>query len=212
MLFQNIAEINLEDLKSQGFNYFCGIDEAGRGPLAGPVTAAAVCLHLDFVHSGINDSKKLSEKKRESLFQEIVRDAISYSIVSIGPRRIDQLNILNATKQAMRLCAARVTAKLKAKDPLARPFYFVDGNASLGNTLAHQTIIKGDAKVLSIAAASILAKVTRDRLMQLISDRYPNYKFLSHKGYPTEEHRNLILEFGPCAVHRKTFRGADIIR
>lgn len=185
----------------------CGIDEAGRGPLAGPVTAACVCLPKEFQDSEINDSKQLTDKKRRKLFPLIINEALAYSIISVGPRRIDQINILRATKLAMKMAAEKVNKKLKSLYPDKDSYYLVDGNAKLESLLPSEAIIQGDSKVLAISAASILAKVTRDDLMELLSKRYPNYEFARHKGYGTVVHRKAIADFGPSPVHRKTFGG-----
>lgn len=189
-------------------NFFiAGVDEAGRGPLAGPVTAACVCLPPDYLNKAIKDSKKLSAALREDLFLEINREAIACAVVSVGHQRIAELNILGATKLAMWLAAKRVESKLCEQFGPSRVYYLIDGNASLGNKIPHETIIKGDDKIQAIAAASILAKVSRDHLMELLDLRYPNYEFRKHKGYGTESHRQKIKQFGPSLVHRASFQG-----
>ena len=182
---------------SQGFNAVCGVDEAGRGPLAGPVCAAAVILPQNTVIEGVNDSKKLSEKKREELFDVIKSTALSYCIAFATVEEIDELNILNATMLAMK----------RAVEGLEIPadFAMIDGNKIPPLSIPAQYIIKGDAKSMSIACASILAKVTRDRLMKEYAIKYPEYRFEKHKGYGTALHRELILEYGACPIHRKTF-------
>ncbi|MGN0558818.1 MAG: ribonuclease HII [Acutalibacteraceae bacterium] len=182
---------------SQGFTSVCGVDEAGRGPLAGPVCAAAVILPQNTVIEGVNDSKKLSEKKREELFEVIKSTALSYSIAFATVEEIDEINILNATMLAMK----------RAVEGLDIPadFAMIDGNKIPPLSVPAQYIIKGDAKSMSIACASILAKVTRDRLMIEFSKQYPQYCFEKHKGYGTALHRELISEFGPCPIHRRTF-------
>lgn len=185
------------------FLYVAGIDEAGRGPLAGPVTAAAVVLPSGYSHNEINDSKQLSEKKREALYDEIRTVAVAYSVVSVGPRRIEALNIREATKLAMRLCARRIITQLGG----ASVYFLVDGNMAIGSDFENEPIIKGDEKVLAIAAASILAKVTRDSLMQSLHQIFPSYGFGIHKGYPTKLHRDKIRELGPTRFHRRTFAG-----
>jgi len=186
-----------------------GIDEAGRGPLAGPVTAAAVSLPEAYINSEINDSKKLSEHKREKLFEEIITHALAYSVVSVGPRRIETINIREATRLAMRLAADRVARILKERYSNDMPplHLVIDGNVPIDTFFSQETIIKGDEKVLSIQAASILAKVTRDRLMLRLESRYPGYGFSAHKGYPTGTHLRGLAEKGPCRVHRRTFAG-----
>lgn len=184
-------------LKADGYYAVCGVDEAGRGPLAGPVVAAACILPIDCIIDGLNDSKKLSEKKRELLFDEIKEKAIAYSIASASNEEIDKLNILNATMLAM----ARAIEGLPKKADYA----IVDGNCVRNFPIPATTIVKGDAKSPSIAAASILAKVTRDRLCMEMDEVYPEYNFKKHKGYPTKEHRELVIKHGPCPLHRLTF-------
>lgn len=184
--------------QSLGFQHVCGIDEAGRGPLAGPVFAAAVILQENIEIEGLDDSKKLSEKKREALFDEITTKAVSFSIAYADHQEIDQMNILNATFLAM--CRA-----VKGLDQKA-DFALVDGNRKpKGLPIPCETIIKGDGISASIAAASILAKVSRDRFMKEADRVYPEYRFAKHKGYPTALHRELVNEYGPCPLHRLTF-------
>ncbi len=180
---------------------FAGLDEAGRGPLAGPVTAACVALPRGFRDKRITDSKVVPAPLREELAAEIIKKALAYHIVSVGPRRIEHLNILGATILAMRLAALRVQRLL----PDQELFFLVDGNRSIGDDFPHRTIIKGDASEISISAASILAKVTRDRLMHRIDLHYPGYGFASHKGYAAPEHLHNLQERGPCRIHRTTF-------
>lgn len=180
-----------------GFEVVCGIDEAGRGPLAGPVFAAAVILPDGLDDLGINDSKKLSEKKREALFDVICEKAISYGIASASEQEIDEINILNAAFLAMK----RAVEQLSIKPDLA----LVDGNREPHTGIKEYTIVKGDSKSISIAAASILAKVSRDRYMQKLDEEYPQYMFKKHKGYPTALHYELIREYGISPVHRRTF-------
>ena len=182
---------------------FAGIDEAGRGPLAGPVTAACVVLPPGFADPRITDSKVVRPALRAELAKVIIDAALAYHIVSVGPRRIEKLNILQATILAMRLCAFRVSRLLADQDL----FFLVDGNRSIGNDLPHQTIIKGDAKEPAISAASILAKVTRDRIMERVDLHYPGYGFAAHKGYGAPAHLAHIAELGPCRIHRTTFAG-----
>lgn len=186
-----------KELANNGYTAVCGVDEAGRGPLAGPVVAAACILPIDCEIEGLNDSKKLSEKKRELLFDEIKEKAIAYSISSASNEEIDEFNILNATMLAM----ARAIEGLSPK----ADFAIVDGNCVRNFPIPAMTIVKGDAKSPSIAAASILAKVTRDRLCIEMDEKYPEYNFKKHKGYPTKEHRELVIKYGPCPLHRKTF-------
>ena len=174
-----------------------GIDEAGRGPLAGPVFAAAVILPPGLIIDGLNDSKKISEKKREKLFDIIKAEAISWAIASCDHEEIDSLNILGATMLAMK----------RASDALStRPeLLLIDGNRATGFSIPTKTVIKGDALIPQISAASILAKVARDRYCMEMAEKYPEYGFEKHKGYPTEFHRKKVVELGPCPEHRLTF-------
>lgn len=183
--------------RGAGYKYIAGVDEAGRGPLAGAVYAAAVILPEDVFIEGLNDSKKLSEKKREALFDVICEKAVAYSIASVDEKRIDEINILNATFEAMN----------KAIDDLKiQPDYvLIDGNRIKGTDIPHETVVKGDAKSVSIAAASILAKVSRDRYITEAAKTYPEYGFEKHKGYGTAAHNEAILKYGACPIHRKTF-------
>lgn len=185
-----------KEVMARGYSAVCGIDEAGRGPLAGNVVAAAVILPLDLEIEGLNDSKKLSEKKREALYDVIVEKAI-YSIAWATPKEIDELNILNATMLAMRRAVEGL--------PKKADFALIDGNCSRGFTIPTQTVVKGDSLSMSIAAASILAKVTRDRQCMALDEQYPAYGFKGHKGYPTKAHMQKVVELGPCPEHRKTF-------
>ena len=175
----------------------CGVDEAGRGPLAGPVCAAAVILPKETVIEGLNDSKKLSEKKREQLYDVICETAVSYAISFATVAEIEELNILHATQLAM----IRAINELDPVPDLA----LIDGNQAGDIKFPHETVIKGDASCVSIAAASILAKVTRDRFMVEMAEQYPNYHFEKHKGYGTKDHYNALREFGPCTIHRPSF-------
>lgn len=185
------------EAKSNGYTAICGIDEAGRGPLAGPVFAAAVILPPGLYIEGINDSKKLSAKRREALFGVIQEKAVSWSVGFATEQEIDEINILQATFLAMKRAAAGLSV---------RPdFALVDGNRMPGLGVPARTIVKGDALSESIAAASILAKVSRDRLMLEIDRIYPEYGFAKHKGYGTALHNERILKYGPCPVHRRTF-------
>lgn len=181
----------------QGYSAVCGVDEAGRGPLAGPVVAAACILPIDCEIEGLNDSKKLSEKKRDLLFEEIKEKAIAYAIASSSNEDIDSVNILNATMLAM--------AKAISALPVKADYAIVDGNCVRNFPVPATTIVKGDAKSPSIAAASILAKVTRDRFCMEMDEMYPEYNFKKHKGYPTKEHRDLVIKYGPCPFHRRSF-------
>ena len=181
-----------------GYKYVCGVDEAGRGPLAGPVCAAAVILDPDTELEGVKDSKKLSEKKRETLYDVICSKALAYSIAFATVEEIEEYNILNATYLAMN----RAIEGLKIK----ADFALIDGNRVPKDIKTEcRTVVKGDAKSLSIAAASILAKVTRDRLLLEYDKKYPEYNFAKHKGYGTVEHMEAIRKFGPSEVHRPSF-------
>jgi ribonuclease HII len=187
-----------EKVLNAGYKVVCGIDEAGRGPLAGPVYAAAVILPLGLEIEGLNDSKKLSEKKREQLFDVICEKAVDYSIGIATEQEIDEINILNATFLAMH----RAVEGLKTKPDYA----LIDGNQYPRIPfVTEETVVKGDAKSMSIAAASILAKVSRDRFMLQKADEYPQYQFEKHKGYGTKLHYEMIKEFGPSPIHRMTF-------
>ena len=186
------------DLHLNGTKYICGIDEAGRGPLAGPVVIAAVIMPEDSFIEGVNDSKKVSEKKRELLIEQIKEQAVAYYISVIDEKTIDTINILEATKQGLTNCIKGLSTK--------PDLILVDALDKIDTCgIKYESIIKGDAKVYSIAAASILAKVTRDRMMREYSEKYPNYGFEKHKGYGTKAHIEAIKEFGPCDIHRKTF-------
>ena len=180
-----------------GCSLICGVDEAGRGPLAGPVAAGAVILPKDCTILYLNDSKKLSEKRREELFWEIREKAVSYSVGIVGPERIDEINILQATYEAMRQAVSGlgVVPDLLLNDAVTIPEL----------AIPQVPIIKGDAKSVSIAAASILAKVTRDHLMEEYDRQFPQYGFAKHKGYGTAAHVAAIREFGPCTIHRRSF-------
>lgn len=183
---------------ANGYKFVCGVDEAGRGPLAGPVCAAAVILDPNTELVGVNDSKKLSEKKREALFDVICSKAVAYSIAFASVEEIEKHNILNATYLAMN----RAIDGLK----INADFALIDGNRVPKDIkIDCQTVVKGDAKSLSIAAASILAKVTRDRLLLEYDKKYPEYNFAKHKGYGTAEHMDAIRKYGPSEVHRPSF-------
>ena len=183
-------------VKSNGFKLVCGVDEAGRGPLAGPVCAAAVILNEEI--EGLNDSKKLTEKKREALFDVIKEKALSYSIAFASVEEIEEHNILNATYLAMNRAIEGLNQKAD--------FALIDGNrVPTGISVPCETVVKGDAKSCSIAAASILAKVTRDRLMLEEDKKYPEYLFAKHKGYGTKAHYDAIKEHGVCEIHRLSF-------
>ena len=186
-----------ESFYSDSVHILCGVDEAGRGPLAGPVSAAAVILPRGTVIEGLNDSKKLSEKKREQLFDVICDTAVSYAIAFATVEEIEELNILHAAQLAMN----RAIEELDPKPDLA----IIDGNQAGDIRFPHETVVKGDACCISIAAASILAKVTRDRFMLDMAQQYPMYHFEKHKGYGTKDHYSALREFGPCPIHRPSF-------
>ncbi len=182
---------------SEGFEIVCGVDEAGRGPLAGPVYAAAVILPKGHIIEGVNDSKKLSEKKRDELFDKVIEECVCYGIGTASEKEIDEINILQATFLAMR----RAVEALDVKPDIA----LIDGNRLPGLDIAERYIIKGDAKSASIAAASILAKVSRDRYMLEMAEKYPEYQFEKHKGYGTKLHYEMIEKYGVSPIHRRTF-------
>jgi len=185
------------ELYDSGVKLICGVDEAGRGPLAGPVCAAAVILPRNLEIPGLNDSKKLTEKRREALFDVICEKAISYGIAFASVEEIEELNILNAAMLAMN----RAIAQLEPAPELA----LIDGNRNSKIEYNSRCVIKGDAKCADIAAASILAKVTRDRYMLEMAEKYPQYHFEQHKGYGTKLHYEALREFGPSEIHRKSF-------
>ena len=185
------------EIYAEGYNLICGIDEAGRGPLAGPVYAAAVVLPRDAVIDGLNDSKKLTEKKREALFDVITERALTYGISSASVEEIEEFNILNATFLAMN----RAIAKLDPAPELA----LIDGNRNTGIDMPSRCIVKGDSHCADIAAASILAKVSRDRYMLTLAEKYPQYHFEQHKGYGTKLHYEALREYGPSPEHRPSF-------
>ena len=186
------------ELIEQGYELICGVDEAGRGPLAGPVCAAAVILPTDLEIEGLNDSKKLTEKKREALYDIIIEKALAYGITLVSEKVIDEINILQATFLAMK-------GAVEAME-LTPDYVLIDGNREpdLGQ-LAVKTIVKGDSRSANIAAASILAKVTRDRYMMEMDREYPQYGFAVHKGYGTKKHYEALTEHGHCPIHRLSF-------
>ena len=185
------------DLYAQGYTTICGVDEAGRGPLAGPVCAGAVILKKGQVIEGVNDSKKLSEKKREKLFDVIKEEAVAYGIGWASVEEIEEINILNAAMLAMK----RAVEQLAIKPDYA----LIDGDKAPELEIPSMAIVKGDSLSESIAAASILAKVSRDRLLLELAKDYPEYHFERHKGYGTKLHREMILKYGPCEIHRSSF-------
>lgn len=182
---------------NQKINLIAGVDEAGRGPLAGPVVAAAVIFDKNTFHPDVNDSKKLNSSKREFLYNWIIENSISYSVKEIDNKQIDEINILQATLKAMKMAVKN----LKLKPDLI----IIDGNKTFSHDVQTISVIKGDSKSFSIAAASILAKVTRDRIMKSLAEKFPVYDWINNKGYATKKHRQAILEYGECIYHRKTF-------
>lgn len=190
------------ELRKQGTNWICGVDEAGRGPLAGPVVAAAVILPADFDARGIADSKKLSEPRREACFERITRDCVGFGVGRCDPVLIDEINILQATFQAMRQALGQLTQTPE--------IVLVDGNQRIPNlSIPQQTIVRGDGSVVAIACASIIAKVSRDRIMREYHRLHPEYGFDQHKGYPTAQHRANIARFGVLPIHRRSFNLLD---
>lgn len=185
------------EIKAQGYSAVCGIDEAGRGPLAGPVVAAAVILPDGIQLPGVTDSKKITEKKRELLFDFVKEHALAWGIGQASQEEIDEINILQATFLAMRRAVDAL--------PVSADFALIDGNRIDGLNIPSECVVGGDGKVLSIAAASILAKVTRDRYMREMAKQYPQYGFEAHKGYGTKAHYAAIEQYGICPLHRKTF-------
>lgn len=197
---ERLSKLKEEELKiyESGFKYICGIDEAGRGPLAGPVVVASVILPQDSMIEGVNDSKKVSEKKREKIYENIIKEAISYGIAIIDEKEIDEINILRATKKGVTECIR----KLKVKPNII----LIDALEGIDTLqIPYKSVIKGDAKHYSIAAASILAKVTRDRIMRQYDSLYPEYGFIQNKGYGTAKHIQAIKEKGICEIHRRSF-------
>lgn len=182
---------------NKGFKTVCGVDEAGRGPLAGPVYAAAVILPVGTEIAGLNDSKKLSEKKREELFDIINDVAISISVGTASEKEIDEINILNATFLAMK----RAVEGLE----ISPDYAIIDGNRAPNLEISTETVVKGDGKVMSVAAASIIAKVSRDRFMLKMAEQYPEYQFEKHKGYDTRLHYEMIEKYGVSPIHRRSF-------
>ncbi len=193
---KRIQTMKMFDLDAPG-RLLAGLDEAGRGPLAGPVYAAAVILPEDTIIEGINDSKKLSEKKRSELFEIIKEKALAYSICSVDEKRIDEINILQATFEAMRCAVSGLS--------IVPDYAFVDGDKSPGIDVPHRAVVKGDSKSMAVAAASVLAKVSRDRYMTEMAQKYPGYGFEKHKGYGTKAHYAAIAQLGICDIHRRSF-------
>lgn len=186
---------------SKGLAALCGVDEAGAGPLAGPVYAAAVVLPRDTSFPGLDDSKKLTAKRRETLYDEIIAKALAWAVAAVGPEEIDEIDILNARMLAMERAIGQL-------DPAA-DYALVDGNRDHGSrvaiTIPHETVVKGDSRSLSVAAASVLAKVSRDRYMEEMAAQYPQYRFEKHKGYGTKLHYQMLDTYGPSPIHRRSF-------
>lgn len=198
--FERLTLLKEEEVKlyENKINFICGIDEAGRGPLAGPVVVGAVILPKDSFIEGVNDSKKISEKKREKIYEQILEEAISYSVGIVHQKTIDEINILNATKLGVKIALEGLNQR-----PDVIMVDALNNMDTLG--IPYISVVKGDAKNYSIAAASIIAKVTRDRIMKEWDEIYPIYGFSKHKGYGTAEHIRIIKENGPCILHRKSF-------
>ena len=208
--FERLKEIKKieEEIYLKGAESIAGIDEAGRGPLAGPVVVACVVMPRDSMIEGVNDSKKVSEKKREKLYDEIIQEAIAYGVGIISQEEIDKINILNATKEGLTLAIKEMEKDLKEKQRgFEKPeIILVDALTKIDTDhIPYRSIIKGDAKSYSIAAASIIAKVTRDRIMREWDEVYPMYGFAKHKGYGTASHIAAIKEYGLCPLHRRSF-------
>jgi len=202
MQYPNFSEE--KKLWKQGYNFVAGLDEAGRGPLAGPVVAGAVLINKNakILLKGINDSKKLSERQREEIYEVLTNHpAITWGVGVASEKIIDRINILEATKLAMSKALRQAQGRLKK----TADFLLLDGNFKIHCATPQKSVVKGDAKVMSIAMASIIAKVTRDRLMQKFHKKYPQYGFDKHKGYGTSAHFATLEKFGPCQIHRKTF-------
>lgn len=208
--YERLKEIKKieEDLYTDGVTSIAGIDEAGRGPLAGPVVVASVIMPKNSMIEGVNDSKKVSEKKRERLYEEITKEAIAYGVGIVNQGEIDSINILNATKEGLTMAVKEMEKKLLEKNEgFNKPdIILVDALTKIDtDNIPYKSIIKGDSKIYSIAAASIIAKVTRDRIMRQWAEVYPMYGFEKHKGYGTAAHIAAIKEYGPCPLHRRTF-------
>ena len=208
--FERLKEIKKieEEIYLKGAQSISGIDEAGRGPLAGPVVVACVVMPRDSMIEGVNDSKKVSEKKREKLYDEIIQEAIAYGVGIISQEEIDKINILNATKEGLTLAIKEMEKDLKEKQRgFEKPeIILVDALTKIDTDhIPYRSIIKGDAKSYSIEAASIIAKVTRDRIMREWDEVYPMYGFAKHKGYGTASHIAAIKEYGLCPLHRRSF-------
>lgn len=205
-LQQKLFEMKTFDQEAtENAGFIAGVDEVGRGPLAGPVVAAAVVLPPDFDVPGIDDSKKMTEKRRESMLPVIKEKALAYGIGMVNHKRIDEINILEATKEAMIQAVENASAMLREKQGVEIQHVLFDAMQIPAVELPQTSVIKGDAKSLSIAAASVLAKVTRDRMMVELAEEYPDYAFEKNKGYGTKAHYEGLEKVGPCEIHRMTF-------
>ena len=196
-----LEEMRKEERAALELSPIAGVDEAGRGPLAGPVVAACAVIPLDYPFYYLNDSKKMSEKRRESLFEDLQKEAIAFGLGIVSPERIDEINILQATYEAMR----EALKDMEKRFSLIPNILLNDAVTIPGISIPQKAIVHGDAKSLSIAAASVLAKVTRDHIMLEYDEQYPEYGFKQHKGYGTKVHREAILTHGPCPIHRRSF-------
>lgn len=196
-----LEEMRIEERTVLELSPIAGVDEAGRGPLAGPVVAACAVIPLDYPFYYLNDSKKMSEKRREALFEVLQKEAIAFGIGIVSPERIDEINILQATYEAMR----EALKDMEKRFSLSPKILLNDAVTIPGIPIPQKAIVHGDAKSLSIAAASVLAKVTRDHIMLEYDEKYPEYGFKQHKGYGTKVHREAILTHGPCLIHRRSF-------
>ena len=189
-----------KELWNKGLKYIGGVDEVGRGPLVGPVVTACVVLDESFRLDGLTDSKKLTEKKREEFYEYIINNCVAWAVGECSPEEIDKYNILEATKIAMKRAIDKVNSKLKLD------YILIDGNMKFDFDYNYQSIVKGDSKSISIAAASVVAKVTRDRMLIELDKKYPMYGFKDHKGYPTKKHIDAIMKYGLIDGYRKTFK------
>ena len=196
-----LEEMRKEERAALELSPIAGVDEAGRGPLAGPVVAACAVIPLDYPFYYLNDSKKMSEKRREALFEDLQKEAVAFGIGIVSPERIDEINILQATYEAMR----EALKDMEKRFSLSPNILLNDAVTIPGIPIPQKAIVHGDAKSLSIAAASVLAKVTRDHIMLEYDEQYPKYGFKQHKGYGTKVHREAILTHGPCPIHRRSF-------
>ena len=195
-----------KELWNKGLEYIAGVDEVGRGPLVGPVVTACVVLPKDFKLVGLTDSKKLTEKKREEYYEYIINHCVCYGVAECSPEEIDKYNILEATKIAMKRAIDKVNKHIKLD------YILIDGNMKFNFDYKYESIVKGDAKSISIAAASVVAKVTRDRMLIELDKKYPMYGFKDHKGYPTKKHIEAVMKYGLIDGYRKTFKPiSDIV-